>query len=393
MSPNERAANRRRRQMRSADFAHAWARSLQLGNPYAKSVLMALSLYVNDETCSTYVGIPTLAEDTDLSQDTVRKRLKWLEEIGAVARIARWRDDRGVVNTKGLGKRTTDDIKLLIDADPEEIEAKAFGRFEEPDEAETGENDAEFSPRSQQGLNSGQDSASTAAGLGQPSQCGEGSDSLEPEQELDSPPDPPPGDGVRDEPFQENRHFTTFKTSYPKWERWDWAKVRPVFAQMPDVDQRSAAAAAPLYARQLGAKVNPMRPERFLQARIFANYGVTASDDAPGFSTLHPDSREARAVIALRMVAGAPRPFASSDGRLNYRGDVTPPVLRFADLPPRDQWVTIADVEHLAAWRRFFEKHVKAPRAAMATMCVPWPWPPNVDGSLSGERQQPEDDA
>jgi hypothetical protein len=43
-----------------------------------------LSLYVDgDGYC--FVSIPTLADDTELSRTTVRNRLAWLEEIGAIA--------------------------------------------------------------------------------------------------------------------------------------------------------------------------------------------------------------------------------------------------------------------------------------------------------------------
>ena len=116
-------AKRRPRRVAS-DEAHAWARSLQLGNPNAKSVLRALALYVDGEACC-FVGIDQLAEDSDLSADTVRRRLAWLEEIGAIARTAQWLDSKGVRNGDGRGKRTTDLIRLLLHSDEATIEARA----------------------------------------------------------------------------------------------------------------------------------------------------------------------------------------------------------------------------------------------------------------------------
>jgi hypothetical protein len=47
------------------------------------------------------VSIPTLAEDTELSQQTVRNRLAWLEEIGAIARLPQWIDEYGRRNGDG----------------------------------------------------------------------------------------------------------------------------------------------------------------------------------------------------------------------------------------------------------------------------------------------------
>jgi hypothetical protein len=74
-----------------------------------------------------FVGIASLAEDCEMSPDTVRRRLVWLEEIGAIVRVPQWLDENGNRNSTARGKRTTDLIRLLTDADPELIEARAAG--------------------------------------------------------------------------------------------------------------------------------------------------------------------------------------------------------------------------------------------------------------------------
>src|SRR4051812_17517490 len=113
-------AKRRARRI-AADEAHAWARNLRLNNPHAKLTLSMLTQYVDgDGYC--FVSIPTLAEDTELSQQTVRNRLAWLEEIGAIARMPQWIDEYGRRKSDGPGKRTSDRIRLMIDVEPEEIE-------------------------------------------------------------------------------------------------------------------------------------------------------------------------------------------------------------------------------------------------------------------------------
>jgi hypothetical protein len=112
-------------------------------------VLLMLTGYVSyiNEVCSCYVGIETIADDTELSTDTVRKRLAWLETVGAIARFPRWIDPSGRVNSEGLGRRTSDDIRLLIEADQEAIEARASGSFDEHSKHDSDGAD----PRSQQG--------------------------------------------------------------------------------------------------------------------------------------------------------------------------------------------------------------------------------------------------
>lgn len=107
--------NKRLRRIGS-DEAHAWARNLRLGNPYAKLVLCMLTLYVDAEG-SCFVGAATLAEDCELSVNTVRGRLAWLENVGVIRRSPQWIDDKGNRNGEGRGRRTSDSVQLLIDCD------------------------------------------------------------------------------------------------------------------------------------------------------------------------------------------------------------------------------------------------------------------------------------
>src|SRR5262245_8109676 len=111
----------------AADEAHAWARNLKLHNPLAKLVLCMVKGYVNgDGVC--YVGIEALSEDSELAPETVRKRLAWLEQAGAIARFPQWIDACGRRNGDGNGRRTSDEIRLLLTADPDDIEARARGK-------------------------------------------------------------------------------------------------------------------------------------------------------------------------------------------------------------------------------------------------------------------------
>jgi hypothetical protein len=150
----------------AADEAHAWARSLNLRNHSAKHVLKSLTMYVDGEG-ECFVGIPDLAADCDMSADTVRRRLVWLEHIGAISRIPQWQDNRGVRNAEGRGKRTTDLIRLLVDADVETIEAAARGDVRD----NAGDEDGGFSPSNLRGLNPETEPASPRPALVQPSQC------------------------------------------------------------------------------------------------------------------------------------------------------------------------------------------------------------------------------
>jgi hypothetical protein len=114
--------------------AQSWARDLRLNkNPHAKSVLLALTTYVNGEGVC-FPAVDTLASVTEISSATVRRRLDFLVSIGAIKRRSQWLDGYGARSSRGRGKRTSDEIRLLLDADVDEIERRAmnFGCAPEP---------------------------------------------------------------------------------------------------------------------------------------------------------------------------------------------------------------------------------------------------------------------
>jgi DNA-binding Lrp family transcriptional regulator len=164
-----------------------------------------LSLYVDGEGYC-FTSIPTLADDTELSQPTVRNRLAWLEEIGVIVRMSQWIDEYGRRNGEGRGKRTSDLIRLMIDVDTEVLEAAARG------EADTVSR--EVSPSPQGGLNPASETVSTEPGLNQPYDSAEGLTS-EPEPES-SPKSPSRGRENDPEDLEEREpeHFA------PAWQAW-----------------------------------------------------------------------------------------------------------------------------------------------------------------------------
>jgi hypothetical protein len=242
----------------AADEAHSWARNLKLGNIHAKLILSMVTLYVDAEGVC-FVSIPSLAEDCEMSPDTVRKRLAWLEQIGAISRTGQWIDEKGNRNSLGKGKRTTDLIRLRYDVDTAIIEARATGDFDD----EVAARIPSFSPRCQQGVNAEPETVSPRPGLGQPSHCSEGLIS-EPEPEL-SPLPPSRGressevDQVESEP----EHFG------PAWASWRGHEVMrrdlalAEFRKLSATDQRLCRAAVMPYHAALDKNHRTKHRENF----------------------------------------------------------------------------------------------------------------------------------
>ncbi|GIQ73209.1 helix-turn-helix domain-containing protein [Bradyrhizobium sp. RD5-C2] len=272
----------KRRRRIAADEAHSWARNLRLRNIQAKILLSMLTLYVDAEgTC--FVSIPSLAEDCELSPQTVRRRLAWLQEIGAISRHEQWIDEQGNRNGNGRGKRTTDKIRLLYDVDPYVIEARAAGRAAADDIDETVAGEDEISPTCQIGLNP---EVSPAPGLRQPYHSGKG---LISEPEPEDPPKSPSGGFPDDHETIEEGEPAEFASAFDGYVghevmRRDLALEE--FRLLTQEDRSWCGDAVPLYMAKL-RELKQRRPMNFhlwVRTRGFREFpapGATAAKPAP----------------------------------------------------------------------------------------------------------------
>lgn len=387
----ETTKTRRSRRGVASDEAHAWARSLPLNNPNGKTVLRALALYVNGEGCC-FVGIEQLAEDTDLSADTVRRRLVWLEQVGAIVRLPQWLDGNGRRNGEGKGKRTSDEIRLLLDADIDEIEQRALGEIGANSPVET----TEFSPSSQQGLNEAAETAaetvSPRLAVGQPLQSCEGLTS-EPEPEI-SPQPPSGGVSVELEGWKEFQEDWSEPILRQSMAQQAWAVLKPEERLLA----RSAARGYVAHRRSQKKPPNVLGAHLFLKERDawagFAKFdpGASAANAGAVAGTISADSIEGKAIRAMYQVART-RPFESQN-RIVYRGEITPQLLAFAEVGERSAWPWIEDRQQIGAWSSFLSSHVHGGRPEMVVtrgigadqrrgIYAPAPWPPRKDGTWS----------
>ncbi len=395
----------------AADEAHAWARNLRLSNPFAKLVLSMLTLYVDgDGKC--FVGIDALAEDTELSVDTVRKRLAWLENVGAIARFPQWVDGNGRRNSEERGRRTTDEIRLLMASDADVIERRALGEVSESSEpAKTAQSRDQSSadPRSQQGQQSenknDEGSVRGRLGVGLPSDSGKGLDSSNLNQEPEDSPQPPEDRGI------ETLGGGIASEQWPHTE--SWAKVetawgdpilhqqlcRDLWTAFTDVERERflrvirGYLAWRLQQRTIPNRCNIQKLMREIDA--WAGYEKLAGPD-PALRTFYAEhSTEHRALEVIAAIVGVLGPEIKFDDHQGQRGFWRVRPLRpdqvameiFFD-KPKDQWTTI---EHRTppfyAWtERYFEWFSKRPD----NFRVPCLFPPRKDGTFPPPPSQEE---
>lgn len=366
----------------ASDEAHAWARSLQLNNPNGKSVLRAVANYVNGEG-SCFVGLDQLAEDTDLSIDTVRRRLVWLEQIGAVVRMPQWLDANGRRNGEGRGKRSSDDIRLLLDTDIDAIEAAARGEAPSDGDDHGAEDDREFSPSTVLGLNSGPKTVSPQLGVSQPSQSCEG---LISEPEPEDSPLSPLGEGT-------SIDFDEFRKT------WDepigrHSLVEPLFAALTSDERKLICKAASGFRvwqkleRKQGRKPPNYSAQVFLRERkAWTEYAVFSPDMVAARSVHEPDSIEARAIAMLHDLVGRNEAFRTivcgRDRMVHWSKPVTAQLRPFAQFGPWQQ--VKLDRNGAGAWERLMNevfvagvvrKHFREGSTA------PWPFPRSTTGKI-----------
>jgi hypothetical protein len=400
MTTTVRSAKRRARRI-AADEAHSWARNLRLNNPHAKLLLCMLTQYVNgDGIC--WVSVPALSEDCELAQNTIRSRLRWLEEIGAIVCMPQWIDEYGRRNGEGRGKRTSDDIRLMIEA---EIE---FGAGQ--NETETAEPVAQVSPSPGEGLNPGDETVSTSLALQQPFTSVKGL-TLEPEPEL--PPKPPEGgegeaqdQGGSDEP----EHFA------PAWQAWPGHEVMRrdlaliEFKMLSPEKQRLCRAAVPMFAA-MQTKLKRTIPPNFhlwIRAKGFDEFPTARLIDPAAPIERRPMTpAEFDAINVARQIASrAPLPPGAT-----WSGEFAADLLALASFASDDRssWHQVElGSQQFAAWRDRlqawlggeidFERIWLEPydpqvhgrpamdpsfrlRKSVRALRVPAPWPPHRDGS------------
>jgi hypothetical protein len=404
------SVEKRRPRRVASDEAHAWARNLRLGDPYAKLVLSTLTLYVQgDGVC--FVGIETLADDTELSADTVRRRLAWLERVGVIARTPQWIDSDGRRNSEGRGKRTTDQIRLLLYADVDQIEqvARDKGGLPSPSSQQGQRSSSSaISLSGEQEQNPDQPTVGSALGLDQTSHCGEGLIS-EPEPK-DSPLIVPPKGDDENEFDQQRAGAERMRAIQLIWPEpiTDGQSAINVLSVLSEADWQDCLVGARNYTAFIRGQSETGRTRhiadfhRWARNRKWIGYLNSGQkfDKTAKRKVVRVDSVEGHAWTTLCQIAQV-RPVEFS-GCLSVPEDMPPQLLALAKAPDKREWKFIDSTmtNHIEAWKALLDQEFGArarpqllndrdwrgrTNQKMMGFLAPWLWPPKVDGSIYAE--------
>jgi hypothetical protein len=389
---------RRSRERIGADAARVWARELDLGNPYAKAILLAVANYMNEDGIA-WPGLVTISRDTDISEETVAKRLRWLESIGAIVLFKTWLDENGRRNQNGRGKPTSSEIRFLFDADADEIsQAAKEGTESKPLRGaalQSHEQKSEVSTRPRGELNTEvQHPVSTQPAPEQPPPASDCSIEGNLEQEEDPPNPPLGGDRAQvDQDFEDD--IAEFIREYPD-SITHLPQLRNVLAAMDKAERRKVVTAVRGYAEHIRGWERRGRPKSVKGAHLWVANGlwqgyVPAGEKAVTAALMQRvavNSDAGKAWAVLHKIAHV-TPLEGA-GHFILPRPLSPQGMAFAHAPPESDWVFIGSdqINQCGAWRSLLADvmaGVSRPelvweRGGKRGFLAPWPWPPRKDG-------------
>jgi hypothetical protein len=357
-----------------------WAMDQATGDPRSQCLLYVIADCANPDGVA-WPSVKYMAAKSQQSKATTQRRLKELEEMGAIARFPRWEDEDGKVNLEGRGRRTSDEIRCLLDHKVDRSQPDHDGEVSA---------DETSAPPSQPDTPPSQADTPPVAQLcdGPPSHCS-GPYRNRNSEPKDSPPNPPPG-GVGPAPdgwkeFEEAYPGPILRQSY----------ARNAFTALNAIERELATKAARGYGLWIKAQRKPpnvLGAHLFLKERDAWGQYVEQSETVSQRRSVPADCDEARAYAGLRRVYLASPPRVASDGTVSLPRPLTAAEMAFADLPPPSQWVFISQRNQQGSWAGFLAEALpgiaRRPLVdhhdghADVGFFAPWPWPPLKDGSL-----------
>ncbi|WP_439392355.1 hypothetical protein ACRQ5Q_22430 [Bradyrhizobium sp. PMVTL-01] len=374
-----------------------WALSQELESCPQQALLYVIADSADPNGMTRHCDADYMARKARLSRATMFRRLSELEELGLLVR-RKYYTEQGAQRYEiqlNLEARVILPIRTRKGGDDD------AGGDHEAENAEIPKSHGETLVQPQS--HSSETAAVSPVRPGQSHSC----DCISPPLSEGLPPNPPPG-GVRSRrevEAEERREglWRQFLGSYMRIARMDQAAAREEFDKLSIDDAEWAVSSAPPYAAECAKdRVAPKNANTWLRKGMFKNFRRGGPPPArPDSFAL--DSPEGRAIAALHQVARKQPP--ERNGRVTYRGEITPQILAMAKAGSRStwRWRDMADCrEQIGSWAGFIEATVPGPRGAFiesrglgkdqrSGIYAPWPFPPSKDGTIY--QDQPEGEA
>jgi hypothetical protein len=406
--------------------ATEWARSLPLHSLSAKFTLMMIGSYAGtDGTC--FPSLTTLAEDTMQSVDTVRRRIRELEQLELLVRLARWTSPDGKVVVTEIGdgtkpsgcRQSSDELRLLLKTTGDDVEARiaALGW----DKKKSHDQD-DNPPEGVANCQGGEDSTAVPPAPSHSSATPPVAQLCNPLNRLsnsseETAPLNPPASGGTIEADSDLKKIgrQRIATVEPLWPEPITNAERAVVILGSLTEQEWADCqigvkgyAAFIRSRHDVGKDRTVKDfHNWARNRQWAGYLTKGAEVEQAGKRVHAkiDGDAGRAWRNLHTVGRVtPTEF---DGQYLLPGMLSPQVMALANAPPPSDWVFIpeSNKQQAGAWSSFLRSALEgkarpsliddrnwrgSERIAERGFVAPWPWPPRKDGTLSTTGSPPD---
>lgn len=364
-----------------------WAMGARTDGVSAQCVLFVVADTANEHGVSIHADPDYIAERTRQSRATVFRRLKELEDAGALTRFKRYRDDGAPVYEVRLHlDRSIDYVSAPNDHGPQDIEPES--QIETPPESQS--ETPKVAPVRQAESHS----------------CDYKSPSKNPKEDSPLPPKggddgEPIGEVLEDQSWPGSETWFDFEKAWPD-PIMRVSTCRGLWSALREDERLRAITAARGYAiwRKQQRRPPNYSAQTFLREPDGWPSFAKHAPPEPGSSAPQPrligaNSREGMAIIALYEIAVTPPPY--SEDRLSVlvsAVEIGPQVLALADAPPWREWIFTENANQSGAWAQLMRPIIgKTPRMTDRGVRVPWLWPPRVDGSIPKPHSISDQDA
>jgi hypothetical protein len=407
--------------------ATEWARGLPLPTISAKFTLMMIGSYAGTDGVA-FPSLATLAEDTLQSVDTVRRRIRELEDLGLLVRLWRWTTPDGHVlvteaseaDRPAGARQSSAELRLQLKVTSEQLLAamakRTGGENEAPDQGDGAEAvdsggvaDCYPPPPSAQVL------PSPSQGPATPGVA----PSCNPLKRLSNssgeapPSSPPENGGTRESNFDPELRKTGRKRLEAVMPIWpepitDAKRAVVVLGALTEDEFADCLVGVKGFAAFAKERADRGKPRvikdfhNWARGKQWVGFVAKGAEIERGDQRVHvaEDSPEGRAWATLHKIARiTPKSFG---GKFLLAGPMSRQLLAFAEAPPIAEWHFIeeADRQQVGAWNGFLGRALDGKTMARPELVsernwrgiekligrgfvAPWAWPPRVDGTLT----------
>jgi hypothetical protein len=191
--------------------------------------------------------------------------------------------------------------------------------------------------------------------------------------------------------------LAAFEARWPTAMADDRAKTATAWNALSEAEEEPAIAGVGPFLEDMKrhGRKHPPAGWKYLEQKRWTLLAAVATPQKAAPGAYEPQSREGRAILALARIARY-SPVRLSDGRISFRGEVTPQLLAMADPPPDDgpptAYVAYArGTPNFGSWNGLIHKAFAGCNLpSLPDLAAPYPFAPSISGKVYSGSDPPQ---